>query len=68
MQFFFANYGKIVCLRPPPLPGRRPLLWGILDPHLMSVTFGLFNAVCEQYHRNAFNPFLNGEKKSFEKH
>ena len=25
-------------------------------------TFDLFNAMCEQHHRNSFNPFLNGVK------
>ena len=30
---FLGNFDKIVCWRPPP-EGRRPLLWGILDPPL----------------------------------
>ena len=31
-------------------------------PFFVSGTFDLFNATCEQYHKNVFNPFLNGEK------
>ena len=32
-------------------------------PFFVSSTFDLFNATCEQYHRNVFNPFLNGKKR-----
>ena len=32
-------------------------------PFFVSGTFDLFNATCEQYHRNVFNPFLNGKKR-----
>ena len=31
---FFGKFDKIVCWRPPPLEGWRPLLQGILDPPL----------------------------------
>ena len=30
---FWGNFDKNICWRPPP-DGRRPLLWGILDPLL----------------------------------
>ena len=30
----------------------------------VSGTFDLFNVMCKQYHKNVFNPFLNGMKNS----
>ena len=33
----------------------------------VSGTFDLFDPMCERYHRNTLNPFLNDEKKKSEK-